>query len=111
MKNTTKSNIFWRLWACLCRLVRFDWMPEPAFVQIQNIYHDDVMVKSAYDAVKTGSTASWVEDFVRDMAKKCKTKNGRRCCEKFLSDHLEWKSKVLLPLSNSPVLASEERGS
>jgi len=21
MKNTTKSNIFWRLWACLCRLV------------------------------------------------------------------------------------------
>ncbi len=69
------------------------------------------MVKSAYDAVKTGSTASWVEDFVRDMAKKCKTKNGRRCCEKFLSDHLEWKSKVLLPLSNSPVLASEERGS
>ena len=92
MQNDYKKVSAIRGW--LARLVGFDWMPEPAFVHIRNIYHDDVMVKSAYNAVMTGSTASWVEDFVRDMAKNCKTENGRQCCEKFLSSHLEWKREV-----------------
>ena len=79
---------------CIVRLVRFDWFPEPAFVQLQKIRHDDVMVKSAYKAVSTGSTSDWVEEFVQKMADTCKTTNGRECCLNFLKSQIEWKKSA-----------------
>jgi len=85
---------------CIARLVRFDWLPEPAFVQLRKISHDDVMVKSAYDAVSTGSTSDWVEEFAQKMADNCKTTNGRECCLSFLKSHVEWKRSATITLSN-----------
>jgi len=93
---------------CITRLVRFDWLPEPAFVQLRKISHDDVMVKSAYNAVSSCSTADWVEEAVRKMADNCKTKNGRECCLVFLKLHLEWQESATFTLSNAEIGQSEK---
>lgn len=75
----------------ISRLFKLDWLPKPSLVYLRDISHDEVIVKSAYRAVSTNSTANWVEGFVRQMANDCKTKNGKNCCLSFLKTHVEWK--------------------
>ncbi len=91
MKNKTTSNIFGLLWTCLCWLVSLDWLPEAPHIRLINIEHDDVLVKSAYRAVSTGSTVDWIEREVAFCAEQCKTKAGKEICLSFLKDHKEWK--------------------
>lgn len=82
------------IWRCLNRLVRLDWFPEPMFVRIRNLEHDDVRVKCAYKLVTTGSTCDWIEAELQNLADQCRTPLGKSTCLSFLKYHVAWKQTV-----------------
>ena len=101
MKNKT-NNKFAALRCWLSRLVRFEWLPEPSFVRIRKLNHDDIMVSSSYRSVMLDSYDDWIAEFVENRANDCLTDAGRKCCLGMLKTHVEAKTRILSAKTQSP---------